>query len=628
MNFKKILFFLIILSNNSIFSQNFNEIIQKAKVNNFSFFDNLNSTANLSESEKKYLIFQKELQKKGYKYKAKKKDTTFILKTTRDSIIKNLIIGDINLFNEFPNDSLSFNFYNLSLEKSLIINDTILITESLKKIFIQLFKSRKALNLLPSFLNIYSEYCYDNNEKSTYIFYNQITKLNENNIDKNILEFQNGLKLLANTENDFLKGKYNQILGICFDYFKKDKERALQLYFKASEYLSKYQTSLFSVELFGVYTNIAACYNDMGKSDLAETYYNKAYTIDIPKYRYIEKVKQSMLLSQILYEKKDYEKSIKYLKDSNKYQDTLNEYNKAIALNEIDTKYKTADKENKILQLEKENLEAETKRLQNRNLLFISILILFLGSVIAFLLLKNSKRKRILAQQQKEIETQKNLTLLKEQEITTINAMVDGQEKERKQIAEDLHDNLGSVLATLKLHFDNLKINQDKRKINQEELFNKTENLIDEAYLKVRSIAHAKNAGVIANQGLLIAIKMMAEKISSADKITIQVIDFGLNKRLENSLELTIFRIIQELTTNVLKHAEAKNITINISQFNNVLNIIIQDDGKGFDINKVDFKNGMGLSSIKTRIKHLKGTFEIDATIGKGSSIILNIPVV
>ena len=85
MNFKKILFFLIILSNNSIFSQNFNEIIQKAKVNNFSFFDNLNSTANLSESEKKYLIFQKELQKKGYKYKAKKKDTTFILKTTRDS---------------------------------------------------------------------------------------------------------------------------------------------------------------------------------------------------------------------------------------------------------------------------------------------------------------------------------------------------------------------------------------------------------------------------------------------------------------------------------------------------------------------------------------------------------------
>lgn len=90
--------------------------------------------------------------------------------------------------------------------------------------------------------------------------------------------------------------------------------------------------------------------------------------------------------------------------------------------------------------------------------------------------------------------------------------MVDGQEKERKQIAEDLHDNLGSVLATLKLHFENLKMNREKKTINQEILFNKTENLIDEAYLKVRSIAHAKNAGVIANQGLLVAVQIMAEK--------------------------------------------------------------------------------------------------------------------
>jgi hypothetical protein len=88
------------------------------------------------------------------------------------------------------------------------------------------------------------------------------------------------------------------------------------------------------------------------------------------------------------------------------------------------------------------------------------------------------------------------------------------------------------VLATLKLHFDNLKINREKKKINQDALFNKTEKLIDDAYLKVHSIAHSKNAGVIANKGLLVAVKMMAEKISSADKIKIEVIDFNLVKRL------------------------------------------------------------------------------------------------
>ncbi|APZ47135.1 sensor histidine kinase [Polaribacter reichenbachii] len=299
---------------------------------------------------------------------------------------------------------------------------------------------------------------------------------------------------------------------------------------------------------------------------------------------------------------------------------SLNFKNQNNLISSLEVKNKTVEKE-------KEILELDAKRKQNLGLLVATISTLILISIIATLSLKNSKRKRKLAEQQKELETIKNLTLLKEQEITTINAMVDGQEKERKRIAEDLHDNLGSVLATLKLHFENLKINREKKKIDQKELFNKTENLIDEAYLKVRRIAHAKNSGVIANQGLLLALQMMAEKISSADKIQIEVIHFGLDKRLENTLEITLFRIIQELVTNIIKHADAKNATINISLYDKNLNIIIEDDGKGFDIKKVNLNNGMGISSIKTRVEHLNGTFKVDATLGKGSSIIIDIPI-
>ncbi len=326
-------------------------------------------------------------------------------------------------------------------------------------------------------------------------------------------------------------------------------------------------------------------------------------------------------------ELKKYKESVYYLE---KY-DSLNEVIKNQSLIEkvedIETKYQTEKKEKENLLLKQYNLESEAENKQKLNLLIAAILTILLGSIIYILSYKNSQRKRKLAEQQKELEAQKNLTLIKEQEITTINAMVNGQEKERKQIAEDLHDNLGSVLATLKLHFENLKFNREKKKINQEELFNKTEGLIDEAYLKVRSIAHAKNAGVIANQGLLIAIQMMAEKISSADRIKIEVIDFGLDKRLENSLEISVFRITQELITNIIKHADANNATINISLYDKNLNIIIEDDGKGFDILKINLKNGMGLNSIKTRIEHLDGSFKVDSTIGKGSSIILDIPI-
>ena len=324
---------------------------------------------------------------------------------------------------------------------------------------------------------------------------------------------------------------------------------------------------------------------------------------------------------------KNFKKSLFYLE---KY-DSLNEVikNKSLIekVEDIETKYQTEKKEKENLKLKSQNIETEARRKQNRNLLIGAVMFILLAGTIAILTLKNSKRKRKLAEQETELETQKNLTLLKEQEITTINAMVDGQEKERQRIAEDLHDNLGSVLATLKLHFENLKINTEKKKIDQNTLFDKTENLIDEAYLKVRRIAHAKNAGVIANQGLLVAIQMMAEKISSADKINIEVIDYGLDKRLENSLEITVFRIIQELTTNIIKHAEAKNATINIALYDKNLNIIIEDNGLGFNIDKVNLKNGMGISSIKTRVEHLKGTFEVDSTIGKGSSIIINIPI-
>ena len=120
---------------------------------------------------------------------------------------------------------------------------------------------------------------------------------------------------------------------------------------------------------------------------------------------------------------------------------------------------------------------------------------------------------------------------------------------------------------------------------------------------------------------------MMAEKISSANKLNIEIVDFGLDKRLDSNTEITVFRIIQELITNVIKHAEATEATINISHFDDNLNIIIEDNGKGFNFNNINLNNGMGLSSIKKRIEHLDGNFQIDSVLKRGTSIIINIPV-
>ncbi|MGJ8745040.1 ATP-binding protein [Polaribacter sp.] len=424
---------------------------------------------------------------------------------------------------------------------------------------------------------------------------------------------------IATRQKEYIRiGDSYENIATAFEYCTPKRLDSTILYRKkATPYYIKYKDYL---TLAYNYNNQGQYYKKIKNYNLALKYYKKADSISLKKHKYKSKLIFYQNLADTYNLIKDYQNETFYLKKVATLKDSINNTTQNIAISDIKEKYDNQ-------KLRADNLEIEQQRQQNRNFLIGALLFILLAGSIAILSLKNSKRKRKLAEQEAALETQKNLTILKEQELTTINAMVDGQEKERKRIAEDLHDNLGSVLATLKMHFENLKINNEKKKISQEILFDKTEGLIDEAYLKVRSIAHAKNAGVIANQGLLVAVKMMAEKISSADKITIEVVHFGLNKRLENSLEISIFRIIQELITNIIKHADAKNATINLSLFDKNLNIIIEDDGKGFDIKKVNLKNGMGISSIKTRVSHLKGSFKVDATFGKGSSIIINVPV-
>ncbi|TSE09096.1 sensor histidine kinase [Aquimarina algiphila] len=244
------------------------------------------------------------------------------------------------------------------------------------------------------------------------------------------------------------------------------------------------------------------------------------------------------------------------------------------------------------------------------------------------LIYKNTRRKQRIAEQERQIEIQKTEKLLKDQELTAIDAMISGQEKERQRLANELHDNLGSTLATVKLHFQHLTKNRNNSKIeNLEELYAKTDHLLEEAYQKVRTIAHEKNSGVMANQGLLPAIKKFAKKASNGDALQIVVQDYGLEERLDNALEISIFRMIQELITNIIKHANATEVHISLTNHDSLLNIIIEDNGKGFDTKVISQKDGMGLRTIEKRIEHLEGTFEIDSTIGKGTNIIINIPI-
>tara|TARA_R110001632_G_scaffold150172_4_gene267586 strand:- start:2251 stop:4098 length:1848 start_codon:yes stop_codon:yes gene_type:complete len=303
----------------------------------------------------------------------------------------------------------------------------------------------------------------------------------------------------------------------------------------------------------------------------------------------------------------------------------------------IETEYKLGYKNNTLessifserygtekLKTEKLLLDIKQKRFQNIAIALGSFLLL--GSIIAVLVYRNTKRKQHIAEQAKELEIQRTEKILKEKEIETINAMVSGQEKERQRLAGELHDNLGSTLATVRMQVENLERNLEKVD-NPKALLTKTHRLINEAYEKVRTISHERNAGVLAKDGLLPAIQRLANTISSEDGLSIEVEDFGLEQRLSNDLEITIFRIVQELVTNIVKHAKATEATISLTQHEGELNILVEDNGRGFKVGTLQNKNGMGLGSIERRVEHLEGSMSVDSTLGRGTHIIIDIPL-
>jgi signal transduction histidine kinase len=387
---------------------------------------------------------------------------------------------------------------------------------------------------------------------------------------------------------------------------KKEYDSALYFYEKALPFLIKYKQDN---DIATAFNNIAYSYFGKEEYQKAIKYYKKADSIPLKQNNAKTKLIFYKNIAEAYEKAGNFEYATFFYKKWTNLKDSINAETQNIAI----ARYQNAE-------LIADNTKQKAKNTQTNAYLTISLSVLALVIITAFFLQKNTRKKQLLAIQAKDLEAQKVENLLKEQELASIDAMIEGQEKERKRIAEDLHDDLGALMATISLYLENVGAG------NNPNALDKTKTLLGEAYNKIRNISHIKNAGVIANQGLLIAVKNMASKISSANKIDIEVVAHGLGNRLENSLELSLFRTIQELITNIIKHAEATKATIQLTQHENSLNIIVEDNGKGFNTNEIK-ESGIGLNNIKKRIQHLDGKLTIDSSLTKGTTILIDIPI-
>lgn len=188
------------------------------------------------------------------------------------------------------------------------------------------------------------------------------------------------------------------------------------------------------------------------------------------------------------------------------------------------------------------------------------------------------------------------------------------QEEERKRIAIAVHDDIGNRLNILSLWLNNLDIEDASA---SEVISNQISELID----NTRSISHSLYPVNLEKLGLILYIEELITNLSAKISISLYLSSQYLKKDL--FVEVQIYRIIQEFTTNVIKHSGANSIDILIKEFDHFTGIVIADNGRGFEYEKV--KKGMGIKNIESRIKSMSAEFKWKSVINKGSRLIFKI---
>jgi signal transduction histidine kinase len=262
--------------------------------------------------------------------------------------------------------------------------------------------------------------------------------------------------------------------------------------------------------------------------------------------------------------------------------------------------------------MEKESLEKDIaleRRTRQRNTYLYSgsSLVLILIFLFSYYSQRNRKNRVIIEQRILQLEEEKKLLAAR--------FLVEGQEKERKRIAKELHDGLGVLLSSAKMHFTTIQVKIPENK----SLIDKATQLLEQASGDVRRISQNMMPGLLTKFGLFEAVEDLFEQVDAMEKIQARVNIEGEERRLNENTEIMLYRIIQEMVNNTLKHAEAKTINLEIHISPEKLDIRYTDDGKGFDLKeKLSSQTTLGMTNIKSRVKFLGGELDASSEPGKG----------
>lgn len=447
--------------------------------------------------------------------------------------------------------------------------------------------AKDTMNIVKSLIRMGSFYYAKDELDSAKIFWRKSTYYKDApGVEKRIANAYNNLGVIASHQEDLnlaknygyqalaIRIKLKDSLGISYSklnignilHYQNDYKRAVESYKEAISQISR-DTSFYALNLKSViYENLSLSYDSLG----------------------------------------DYRNAYGYITKSYRLQFKLNNEELSEKLAEVDAKYNLAEEE-------KKTQEERNKVLRTQILFYGLAFVTLTFFILIFIFYKNYKLR-----QQNRLEQVQN-----DMQTKIINATIDAKEKERKNIAEILHDSVSALLSSANLH---LQASRAQLNAKAPVEISKAQQIVGEASVKIRDLSHELISSVLLKFGLAFAVNDLCEKYSNSELTLIS--DANGIKRYNQEFEIKIYNIIEELINNIIKHSNADNASIMlIERGGEKLIIQIIDDGSGFDIKKAINKNGLGLSHIEARIKVMKGVFNINSKKGEGTSIFISTPI-
>ena len=430
------------------------------------------------------------------------------------------------------------------------------------------------------------------------------------NYDSLLLISQKGLRLANSHQMTFAMGIFHNFMGLYFTNKEVQYDSAVLHYNIALQIFNKINIP-FDKAL--VLQNIGNTY--LKKKEFVNAIKFSKQANELSENLGFEQVQNMSLLDLVKAEEQlgDIPESYKYLKQYVKVNDSIQNRNSQKKVYDMEAKYLAQKKE--VMMLAQQKIIKQKNQL---NYLLASGLFL-LAFIIALLYFIYRNKQKLHEQKITKLETQ--------QQLTATEAVLKGEEQERTRLAKDLHDGLGGMLSGIKFSFNTMKGNLVMTPDNTQS-FERSMDMLDSSIKEMRRVAHNMMPEALVKFGLDTALKDFCNEIQQSGALYISYQSIGLeNMVIKQTAEITIYRIVQELVNNIMKHAAAKNAIVQVTKTSGQLAVTVEDDGRGFDTNILNKVKGIGWSSIQNRVEFLKGTLDVISEKEKGTSVHIEINV-